>query len=161
MARTNVAGLVPTRCACLRHPCRLPTPLQGRGIERWSSSSSRIMASSKVTASRRFAQPLASEGHGSVFPVELPLSKRRAFEVEIMKRFDRRVFRPSLGLLEYPCPWEHVVGLSVFGKSEFELFFVDSGIWVEALPGKNGHDCCIDVFLVSVGNQRVCCCVLG
>ncbi|CAB1103615.1 unnamed protein product [Ectocarpus sp. CCAP 1310/34] len=78
-----------------QRPTTVQAPLssgsdRGRGIERWSSSSSRIMASSKVTASRRFAQPLASEGHGSVFPVELPLSKRRAFEVEIIKRFDRR-----------------------------------------------------------------------
>ena len=54
------------------------------------------MGSSRISTSQRFAQPLVSEGQGSVFPVGLPLSKRRTLEVDIIKRFDRRVLSSTL-----------------------------------------------------------------
>lgn len=65
----------------------LPYPQQRSVNNRWNSSMN--MGSSKVSTSQRFAQPLVNEGQGSVFPVGLPLSKRRALEVEIIQRFDR------------------------------------------------------------------------
>ncbi|CAM9156500.1 unnamed protein product [Ectocarpus sp. 13 AM-2016] len=142
-----------------QRPTMVQAPLssgsdRGRGIERWSSSSNRIMASSKVTASRRFAQPLASEGHGSVFPVGLPLSKRRAFEVEIMKRFDRRVFRPSL---------VRVAGIPVLDVNTHvgEFWFIIDAIWMSAwvnfVMGKSGPPGPIsnhNLFTRYTGNRR-------
>ncbi|CAM9754888.1 unnamed protein product [Ectocarpus fasciculatus] len=103
---------------------------RGRGIERWNSSSSRVMASSKMTTSRRFAQPLASEGQGSVFPVGLPLSKRRAFEVEIIKRFDRRV-REKCGCFELDVN-THV------GEFWFIIDAMWMSNWVNFVMGKAG-----------------------
>eukprot|EP00903_Cladosiphon_okamuranus_P007801 g7550.t1 len=67
----------------------------GKGIDRWNSSIN--MGSSSVSTSQRFAQPLVSEGQGSVFPVGLSMSKRRALEVEIIKRFDRREVNTHVG----------------------------------------------------------------
>lgn len=57
--------------------------------------------SSRISTSQRFAQPLVREGRGSVFPVGLPLSKRRALEVEIIKRFDRRDFVDNRNIVGY------------------------------------------------------------
>eukprot|EP00752_Nemacystus_decipiens_P006238 g5627.t1 len=67
----------------------------GRGIGRWNSSMN--MGSSRISTSQRFFQPLVSEGRGSVFPVGLAMSRRRALEVEIIKRFDRRDVNTHVG----------------------------------------------------------------
>ncbi|CAM9618880.1 unnamed protein product [Pylaiella littoralis] len=67
----------------------------GRGIERWNHSSA--LGSAKATASQRFAQPLAAEGQGSVFPMGLALSDRRALEVEILRKFDRLEVNSHVG----------------------------------------------------------------
>lgn len=91
---------------------------QGRGIERWNSSMN--MGSSRVSTSQRFAQPLVSEGQGSVFPVGLPLSKRRALEVDIIKRFDRRDFVDSYDVV---CCQRRRLLSAVSRRSELSVVF--------------------------------------
>ncbi|CAM9534649.1 unnamed protein product [Ascophyllum nodosum] len=64
--------------------------------------SARAFASSSAsfrTASttQLYSEPLACEGEGSVFPLDLPLSHRRAFEVEIIQRFDRLAINTNVG----------------------------------------------------------------
>ena len=51
---------------------------QAKAAQRWVSQMSSRKGSSALTTSQRFAQPLASEGKGSVFPIGLSLPKRSA-----------------------------------------------------------------------------------
>lgn len=61
----------------------------------------RMLRSGTMTVSQKttqlFARPLASEGEGSVFPVELPLAKRRAYEVDLIRRFDKLAINTHTG----------------------------------------------------------------
>eukprot|EP00904_Undaria_pinnatifida_P010918 jgi/Undpi1/6957/HiC_scaffold_21.g09431.m1 len=69
------------------------------GLERRLST--RTLDSGIVTADVKvkelFAQPLASEGEGSVFPIDLPVAKRRAYEVNFIKQFDRLAINTNAG----------------------------------------------------------------
>ncbi|CAM9320048.1 unnamed protein product [Pylaiella littoralis] len=44
-----------------------------------------------------FAEPLVSEGEGSVFPIDLPPSRRRALETDFIRKFDRLAVNPNVG----------------------------------------------------------------
>ncbi|CAM9625197.1 unnamed protein product [Ectocarpus sp. 12 AP-2014] len=73
----------------------------GGSVGRSSPVPSRFSGSSVITADTKateiFAQPLASEGAGSVFPLDLPMSSRRVHEVEFIRQFDRLAINPNIG----------------------------------------------------------------
>ncbi|CBJ31661.1 conserved unknown protein [Ectocarpus siliculosus] len=73
----------------------------GGSVGRSSPVPSRFLGNSVITADAKateiFAQPLASEGAGSVFPLDLPMSSRRVYEVEFIKQFDRLAINPNIG----------------------------------------------------------------
>ncbi|CAN0237956.1 unnamed protein product [Ectocarpus sp. 6 AP-2014] len=62
---------------------------------RFCGKRSVITADSKTN--EIFAHPLATEGAGSVFPVDLPMNRRRIFEIEFIKQFDRLTINPNVG----------------------------------------------------------------
>lgn len=70
-----------------------------RGITHRASvrvlQSGTMMSSMKAT--EIFAEPLASEGAGSVFPLALPMAKRRAYEADFIKQFDRLAINSGSG----------------------------------------------------------------
>eukprot|EP00752_Nemacystus_decipiens_P001662 g1614.t1 len=85
-----------------------PTPTRGSAVSPGGRSTggrnrvaARFSASRAVTAetktSELFDEPLASEGAGSVFPVDLPMDERVALEVEFIQRHDKLAINPNVG----------------------------------------------------------------
>eukprot|EP00903_Cladosiphon_okamuranus_P018838 g17327.t1 len=63
--------------------------------QRRFSGSRAVTAETKI--SELYANPLASEGEGSVFPLDLPTEKRVALEVEFIQKYDKLAINPNVG----------------------------------------------------------------